>query len=393
MITPAMRAAFAMLSGRGPAPASILAEWNELLAFTDRFQLTLHLRGIPGLPPRVEEEIDARLEKNRKRRERLCESYRAASRALDEAGVAFALLKGLTHETGFGVCPENRVQYDLDLLCRPEDYERAREALRRIGYAPHGGRSLSAEHGRPLVQPFEWKWRGDYYDPDMPIPIELHDSIWSAAQDRIRIDSAAFWKRRTILHVNGLAVPALSDVDRAGFAALHVLRHVLRNDARPAHAFELAQLLRARGEDDPFWAGWRQSREARLSVLESAGFRFAAEWFAVRGKLPRTREQPEKIEVWFRNFAWSPIANLAGGNKDALWLHLALLDNWGDRARVVCRRLAPLRLPHANASFGGRLRYHAAALGPTLFNGLRWWWGRDAGSTAPRLSDWKRGSA
>jgi hypothetical protein len=181
-------------------------------------------------------------------------------------------------------------------------------------------------------------------------------------------------------------------VDRAGFAALHVLRHVLRNDARPAHAFELAQLLRMRGEDDLFWTGWRQSRDARLGGLETAGFRFAAEWFGVRGKPPRSGEQPERVETWFRNFVWSPIANLTGSNKDAIWLHLALLDNWGDRTRVVCRRLAPLRLPNANASFAGRLRYHATALAPAIFNGLRWWLGGDTDSTAPQISDWKRGS-
>jgi hypothetical protein len=392
VIPPAIRAVFDMLSrgARARACPTTDSHWKEILAFTDRFQLTLHLRGTPGLPPWLEEEIGVRLAKNLKRRERLRDRYVEVSHALNVAGIEFVLLKGFTHEAGFGIQPENRLQYDLDLLWRPEDRARATEALRQIGYVPHSGRSLSAEHSRPFVRPCNWKWRGDYFDPDIPIAIELHDSIWNPAEDRIRIDTSRFWNRQTILDWNGLQLPVLSEADRVGFAALHVLRHVVRNDARPAHAFELAQLLRIRSRDDSLWSQWLESRDDSQRTLESVAFRFAAEWFGIeRVCLPF--ELPSKIEAWFNQFAWSPIANLFRPNKDAVWLHLALLGSWRDCASVICRRLTPFRFPHRNASFTQRLRYHAAAFAPALLRGLRWWW-RTTVSTASQISDWKRGS-
>ena len=392
MIPLIVRAIFEMLSRSGAAPALSDEQWRGVLAFTDRFQLTLHLRGVSGLPSRVEAEIEERLAKNRTRRERLREAYRETSHRLNAAGVEFVALKGFTHESGFGFHASHRLQYDLDFLCRPEDRARACAALRGAGYVPHQGKSLSPEHLHPWVRPFDWKWRGDYYDPEIPISVELHDTIWDPEQDRIRIGNSAFWGRRTVLTVDGMPVPALCEVDRLGFAALHLLRHVLHNDARPAHAFELAQFLRARGDDEPFWAQWLNLHDPNLRTLELTGLRFAAEWFGAPDKLAPAGCLPGNVEAWFRDFAWSPIANLAGGNKDVVWLHLALLENWRDRAAVLRRKLAPLGLPRQGASFASRLRYHAAALAPALSSGLRWRLRRNTVSTAPQISDWKRGS-
>ncbi|HLH42255.1 MAG TPA: nucleotidyltransferase family protein [Bryobacteraceae bacterium] len=386
MIPAPARAVFEMLSERGPAPKLSREQWTELIAFTDRFQLTLHLRGVEGLPLRVEGEIAGRLAKNRARRERLWEAYGEVSQALKAAGVEFVALKGFTHETGFGIA-ENRLQYDLDFLCQREDRARAGRALVQAGYAPHTGKSLSPEHARPFVRPFQWKWRGDYYDPEIPIAVELHDTIWDLEPDRIRIDTAAFWSRRTELVAGGEPIPAWCEADRLGFAALHLLRHTLRNDARPAHAFELAQFVRERREDSGFWEEWRRLRDPGLRVLELAGLRLATEWFGGGKALRPAGGLPGKVEGWFRQFGWSPIANLMGSNKDAVWLHLALLENWRDRAAVLGRKLAPLRLPHQDANLAGRIGYHARALGPTLSRGLRWWLRRSTVSTAAQISD------
>jgi Uncharacterised nucleotidyltransferase len=261
------------------------------------------------------------------------------------------------------------VQYDIDLLCLPENRREACRALSNIGYVPQPGPALSDEHERPLVRPYEWKWRGDYYDPDMPIPLEIHSSLWDPSRDRIRVDAAEFWNRRTVLDANGLAIPALHEVDRAGFAALHVLRHVLRNDAKPAAVFELARFLRLRAGEDTFWRQWLRWHDPRLRELESAGFRFAAAWFDGAG----IRLRPA-VEAWFRMFAWSPIANLTGRNKDAVWLHLALLRKRRDRGQLLLRRLVPFRPPRGNEDLAQRIRYHAGALAPTLWSGFRFWW-------------------
>jgi hypothetical protein len=387
-----LRALFEMAGRGAPAPAFTEAEWRELLAFADRTQLTLHLRGTPGLPPWLAEEIETRYAKNAERRRRLRAAYIEATGGLDAAGIDFVMLKGFTHEVGFGIDGSARVQYDLDLLTLPCDVARARTVFERLGYAPHGARSLSEEHSRPLVRPSYWSWRGDYYDPEMPIPVELHASAWSAKHDRIRpagIDE--FWSRRCVIEVNGLRVPAFAAADRLAFAALHVLRHILRHDARPAHTLELARFVDARAGDALFWDQWRSLHSPELRALQSVAFRFAHEWFgcalpaAVAAEWAR---QPKPVITWFADFARSPLANLTTPNKDTVWLHLALVENRLDRVRVFCDRMAPVRLPHEK--FFGRLRYHAGALAPALASGLRWWWRRNAASTTSEISDWKR---
>ena len=81
------------MAGRGaPAPAFTEAEWLEVLAFADRTQLTLYLRGTPGLPSWLAEEIETRYVKNAQRRRRLRVAYTEAADALAAAGIEFVLL-------------------------------------------------------------------------------------------------------------------------------------------------------------------------------------------------------------------------------------------------------------------------------------------------------------
>jgi hypothetical protein len=396
-----IRELFEMAGKGAPAPALNESEWRELLAFADRTQLTLHLRGTPGLPPWLADEIETRYVRNAERRLRLREAYAEVAGALVAAGIEFVLLKGFTHElpkwgrlptcgrlpTGLDEAGQ-RVQYDLDILTLPGDVARANAVIKRLGYAPHGARSLSEEHARPLVRPSNWSWRGDYFDPKMPIPVELHGSVWSAEHDRIHPPGMEeFWNRRCVLEVNGLRIPAFAEVDRLAFAALHALRHILRHDARPAHVLELARFLEACADDALFWEKWRESHSPELRALQSVAFRFAQEWFGCT--LPAAPKQPTSVESWFNDFAWSPVANLTQSNKDTVWLHLALVANWRDRIRVFRDRMIPLRLPH-HEKFVNRFRYHAGALAPALASGVRWWCRRDAASTAAEISDWKR---
>src|SRR5579871_7072861 len=120
-------ARFAMLSEDAPVPAFTDAEWRELLRFADRTQLTLHLRGKPGLPAWLMEEIEARYARNAERRRRLRDAYAESSEALSRAGIDFVLLKGFTHELGLD--GSARVQYDLDILTLPSDIGGARAVL------------------------------------------------------------------------------------------------------------------------------------------------------------------------------------------------------------------------------------------------------------------------
>jgi Uncharacterised nucleotidyltransferase len=372
------RQLFQILGSGGPAPDHGADPWQQILAFADRTHLTLHLRGIRGLPQWVEQQIEERYSKNAKKRQRLEGQFHEIHCGLTSREIPYVLLKGFTHETGFGLKPGSRAQGDLDFLVSPEDKPQASKLLEAFGYRPHGRANLSAEHDRPWVRPFTWSWRGDYFDSDMPIPVELHDSVWNQARDRIQCPGLEeFWARRTVMEIAGMQVPTLQEEDRITFAALHALRHILRNDARPAHVYELCG------------AGLRPARNSirqagDLAHLQSIAFRFAQEWFG--SPVPEEFETlPASVRSWFKNFAWSPVENLTRPNKDVLWLHLALVQSRTDRWRVAANRLLPLRLPHERLDT--RLKYHASALLPALHEGARWWWRRTASSTASHTSD------
>jgi len=375
--------------GRGSPLDPNAERWRELLSFADRTHLTLQLHGNPHLPRRVEQQVEERWAKNAGRRRRLEECFLEIVGEFNSRRIPYVLLKGFTHENGFGMKSGSRVQSDLDFLVSPADRGRAAAALKELGYGPHGAENLSAEHDRPWVRPFTWTWKGDYFDAEMPIPVELHGSVWSASGDRIQCPGLEeFWNRRGPLIISGLCVEAFAEVDRVAFAALHALRHILRNDARPAHVFELARLLETRVDDVNLWNQWAGAHHSQVRQLQAIAFRFAEEWFGCR--LPQVVAQecealPAPVSSWLRRFAWSPVENLTHANKDVLWLHLALLKSPRDRWRVAGNRLLPMRVPHE--AFEARLGYHASALFPALRDGVRWWWSRTTSSTISHTSD------
>jgi hypothetical protein len=355
-------------------------EWRTLLEVADPTLCTPLLQNSPGAPAWFQDEVAARIAKIRDRRVQLIETYREASAALDESGIEYVLLKGFTHELDAGVAAELRAQGDIDFLCRPVDLERAQRALVQRGFVSHPGSELSDNHLRPLLKPHSWQWQGDYFDPTQPVPIELHHTVWSAGRDRIPTPGVdAFWDRREWISAAGLRVPAFCDVDRLGIAALHVLRHILRNSVRPGQVWELGEMLERR--DETFWRRWEQLHPAPLRRLEAIAFGFASTWFKV--ELPEIPVKewdalPSVVHAWFEKFAFSPIENLTRPNKDVVRLHLALLPNFADRWAVAQRRLIPLHIPGSGEGTVGYLRhiarrisYHALALARTVWRGRR----------------------
>ena len=380
ILPPPVRALLQLLSGSEPDPPLSAGEQRSLLDLADRTHCALHW---------TKDEIQ--LANNIERRRRLWLAYEEAAAALTRQRIEFVLVKGFTHEIDCGIDPARRYQSDLDFLCLPEDIPRASCALRQAGYGEHGSAELSDNHARPLVKPFAWKWRGDYFDPDLPISIELHHTLWNRGRDCIRVPEVHdFWRRRTILTIEGRAIPALAEPDRLAFAALHVLRHILRNNASPFHVFELAGALNRRAGDDVFWNTWTRTHNPRFRALQAVAFEFAARWFGCKLS-PAAGEEcrglPEPVQAWFRSYAFSPLVNLVEPNKDALWLHLALLPRKMDRIAVAARKLLPLHLPRPTERDKrlARIRYHAVALARVLLTGSRR--RRAAPSTASQTSD------
>jgi hypothetical protein len=374
------------------------AEWRKVLALTDRSQLTLPL-GVhcrEHLPEWVRSRIDGNLANNAIRQARIAEVYTRIATALEQQGLEFIVLKGFSHHPLF--CPDLRYrpQYDLDVFFLPGQIERAYAAIMALGYEPFGvaGRSAT-DHLPPLILKTGWRPKDDYYDPDIPITIEVHFRYWDEDTEHFAVSSAdGFWARKEVRETGYLVYPALHPADAFSYAAWHLVRHLVRGDARAYHVYELAHYLHATAEDDASWNDWRDGRPAPL--VEAIACRLAAEWFGCRVN-PVIRELlrtlPRKVERWFEMFAFSPLLALHRPNKDELFLHLALVDKPEHRVEVVKRRLFPrrsspyiadvhvaspdLRLRVKRRAVGAaflanRTFHHMRTLAPLAWNGIRW---------------------
>lgn len=405
LVPPSVRAVFGALQFQNRRTQELCrlkeAGWNTALSYCDRTQLTLALARDRGeFPAWIRKRIDRNLADNTKRFERVKAAYAEISSALERAGVEFLVLKGFTHVSRFTSDPRRRVQYDIDLFCPEQSVNHARDVALQLGYEPiHGVDRLPLDHLPTMIRRTGWQWRDDYFDPEMPLSLELHYRLWDPETERLAppgLDD--FADRREERELEGIRFTALHPVDAAGYAALHVLRHLLRGDVRAGHVYELASFLNSNRSDAGFWTAWREWHPPSLRSLEAISFQLAAEWFGctLNDAVRETAElQPAGVHRWLASRASAPVEAAFRANKDELWLHLSLLESAGDKLAVARRKLFPLSLPGPMGAVhvpkaqvtprertqrrlryarfvAGRVLYHARVLAPALWSGVRW---------------------
>jgi predicted MFS family arabinose efflux permease len=387
-------AALAALHLADPRPGELTrlndAAWRRALEFCDCGRLTLVLREAArdAMPEWVRARTDGNARSYRAKWARIAELYGCLHQRLAGADIEYLALKGATHAALFAV-PMARVQYDVDLYVPPADIERARDLLIGDGWRPRAGmEAYPTDHLPVMVRPHAWQFRGDYFDCEMPLPVELHFQFWNPRIERLQAPGTEqFWERRTTRQACGVAMGMLSPPDALGYAALHLLRHLLRGSVQPFHVYEIARLLDALAEHSAFWNTWHEVHSPGMRRLEAVVFRLAREWFgghvapAVEEEIARL---PPGVQMWFSAHAHAPAIRDYHANKDELWLHLSLLDSWADRCRVARRRLFPVApLPPSPATVLQRLRHHAVSLVRAIGTGVRWLWRATLRGEAP----------
>jgi Uncharacterised nucleotidyltransferase len=328
------------------------SEWGDLLSLWDIHRLMIPTRQICGddLPEWVRSRIDQTLADNAERLERIKADYSNFVCALRNTGAEHLVVKGFTLWPGFVEHPRFRLQSDVDVYCPPESIFRARDALSQLGYEPEGGLDSGlADHLPVMVPKTSWQWRGNYYDPEMPVSFELHFCFWNESIMRLRPEGLdRFWSRRIERRLDNIAFPALNAVDNFGYVALHLTRNLLRSGASPHQVYELARFLHTNADNEQFWKEWRETHDGSLRRLEAIACRAALHEFACR--LPEEVEKeidclPLAVKVWFDRFATFPLSTQLRPNKDGLWLHLSLLECSSDQRSVLRERLFPTRVP------------------------------------------------
>ena len=375
-----------------PDPAGLAElsseEWKKALAFADRAQLTLPL-GLTSrehLPEWVRCRIDENLSQNAERWRRTKTAFEEIASAFEAAGLEFAVLKGFSHCPRFIDHPTRRWQSDMDLLFRQEDVFRARDAALGLGYEPASGfERHPIDHLPVMIRKTGWQWRGDYFDVEMPLSLELHFRLWDEETECFGPEGLdQFWTRRQIRELDGLQFTALQPVDALANSALHLLRHLLRGDLRASHVYELASFLHRNSEDACLWDEWVEWHPESLKRLEAISFAASQRWFDCRmpvAALQQIERLPRDVARWLAMYSGSPLSRIFHPNKDELWLHWSLLDSPAGRVAVLRRRLLPRQLPpRVNQDSArqyrsyvlSRWRYHLGALPSLAWSASRW---------------------
>jgi len=394
------------------------SQWTELLSFCDLMHLTLPLGRTCAdvLPDWVRSRIERNFADNAQHFDRVKASYSEVAHALRENAIECLVIKGFAQYPAFVEDPRLRPQSDIDLFSPRESVFRARDTLLQLGYVAEdelerwgyqpevAPEQLPCDHLPSMSRKTDWQWQGNFFDPEIPIGVELHFRFLNEHFTRLSPPGLdQFWTRRVDRSLDEISFVGLSPVDNLAYVSLHILSDLQYGGWIIKIARELAYFLHDNANNYPFWQQWHDLHDERLRALEAVSFRLANTLFPCDLSEQVTAEierLPTPIKEWFRQFAYSPIERVFRPNKDALWLYVAMLKSKRDQLAIVRQTLLPPRVPPMDsrgqdtnrqgqprkfwpsqryAKYGFfialRVAYHGRTLVSSLWHGLRWWLG------------------
>jgi hypothetical protein len=275
----------------------------------------------------------------------------------NEAGVRYAVLKGISHVPQF--CPDATLRYqaDFDYLIDDTSFLAAQRVLLGAGYRlklPHTSQEFiflpteSGEHGR----------NADQYSAGAPHAVELHLDVWDRDWYQLPSIPRLFFVERTRIHLsNGFAFPALVDEDAFLLQVLHSYLHSVTFWMRMSWLFEIGYFLNERASDTSLWNRIEDRvgdnlvlRELVVIVTELVSKLFAPRLPSlVRNWSRRIRPGPRIwIETYARHWAFSeaPIYRFCffPRAKLVLFLHQQYADASAQNHSVRNRLLPSTRL-------------------------------------------------
>ncbi len=292
----------------------------------------------------------ANLASNSERQERVLTVFREVTQAFAVRGVECAVLKGFAQSPDYVADLNYRVQNDLDCFCPGESVFQALDALLDLGYeVVREMENFPTDHLPVMIRKTGWEWRGDFFDPDIPISVDLHFRFWDCATEGFDVPGIEmFWDRRVQRKIAGLTYTGLHPADALAYHALHLLRDLLRSSLRVSHVHELACFLHVNAGDREFWRIWRELHGESLRRMQVIAFSLSSLWFPCA--LPHEveegfRQLPDGVVDWLRRYGAAPLEGLFQPNKHELWLHLQLAESHAVTRKILLRRLFPTRLP------------------------------------------------
>jgi hypothetical protein len=334
--------------------------WRCGLRFSDMAGLSLHLRerllqrdDFSKLPASIQTELEQRHSDNVQRTNSMLQEFVDLNQQLQNANIRYLSLKGCFLAPDFVEPLERRAQYDYDFLVRKEDLERAYRLFLQIGYsALHSTRDLAVDHLPTLVQKTGWQWKGNYFAAEIPRGVELHFQLWDSDFELLPIRTLdKVWERACSRTLGSTEVPTLCREDTLLYVTLHAFRHLLRNDLRLSHLYEIAFFLERSSEQTRFWEDVIASIRQCPNTTKMVATTFELARFLFGPALPSPvrhfieHHLPAMAASWVHTYGKAGAIHCYRKNRNALLLHLSLLDSYSGRWSLVRQRLLPRHLP------------------------------------------------
>ncbi|MEW5975335.1 MAG: nucleotidyltransferase family protein [Acidobacteriota bacterium] len=333
---------------------------ERILSAFDRAGMSLYLletlesRGqLDLLPISVQERLRHNLRDNIERGKRILEESLRINSLLLAESVRYLNLKGLSLSPDFVTDLRYRVQYDHDFLVHPDDMSRAYQLVQSLGYVPlRKAEKVTTDHLPTLVKSTGWTWKNNLYDPAIPAAVELHFQLWDSDFDRIPIESLArVWEQSILVRIQGIDFPVLSRELALLYHTLHALRHLLRNDLRLSHLYEIARFLNHFVNQNQFWEQFASNLETCPKSREGVAAVFALSKELFHGGSNRRllqwieRELTDAAACWIHCYGRGEALDCYRKSKSGLLLHLSMVGDLPSRLYLIRRRLFPLQLP------------------------------------------------
>ena len=340
-------------------------QWRQALAFADIAGLTLFLRAnlqrrgdFQRLLGSIQQGLEQRFQDNVARTQAVCEEIIDFNRLLQTQNIRYLNLKGQMLYPDFVDQRENRLQYDHDLLVGAEDLQNAYALFLNLGYSPlPSSPNLAVGHLPTLVRKTGWEWRRNLYDPAIPRAIELHFQLWEPKFDKIPIRTLDnVWRDSELTSFQSVSVPVLSREHTLLYCVLHAFRHLLRNDLRLSHLYEIGFFLHCQSTSSSFWQRFLtsihfcpMSCRAVATIFKLACRIFNAETGPMVTQFMNLYLSPA-AEIWLERYGVRESIHCYRGSKSALFLHMDFVEGLVGKGTVVGRKLIPRHLPLS--SFG-----------------------------------------
>jgi len=358
-------------------------EWEHLLQWLDDSGLAFYFlqklknTNSDAVPSWVISRLEGNFAANQRRVADMSLRFDVLNQKFNEAGVRYAVLKGLSLVPQF--CPDVtlRHQSDFDYLIDDQSLSAAQRVLVEAGYSEKVPES--SQKFVFLMPGTRASRSGEQYSAQAPHAVELHLDPWdSEDMHRLPAMPRQFSVERTRMQrVSGFSFPALTEEDAFLLQVLHACQHLFTYWIRMSCFFEIGYFLNQRTSDTSLWNRIEQQvgdnlvlREFVVVITELVAKLFRAPVpELVRAWGARIRPAPR---VWLESYArpwafcelpayefrWFPKAKLT------LFLYQQYRDDCAEKHVMRNRLLTLSRMARMAA---------AAKEKPSLILDVGWW--------------------